>query len=102
MVAASNTKTVEIRELKAHLSAYLHEVRTGTRILVLDRDQMIAELHQPGLTMSQAGLNPILLSWANASIITLPKSEKKKKCPPSPLHAPEGTANRLLNEDRGE
>jgi antitoxin (DNA-binding transcriptional repressor) of toxin-antitoxin stability system len=96
------TKAVGIRELKDHLSAYLREVRGGLRILVLDREQMIAELHQPSPSTAKMAANPILLAWANRSLITLPKSEKKKKCPPSPLQAAEGTARRLLAEDRGE
>ena len=37
-------KTAKIAELKAHLSKYLRLVRKGERILVLDRDEPVAQL----------------------------------------------------------
>ena len=40
-------KTVGIKELKNNLSAYLREVRRGTRVLVSDRNSVVAELHEP-------------------------------------------------------
>jgi len=33
-------KKVKIAELKNHLSRYLHHVRSGDSVLVLDRDQV--------------------------------------------------------------
>ena len=96
------TKSVGIRELKDHLSAYLRDVRSGSRVIVFDRDEMIAELQQPSKIVSNAFGNPLLLEWANKGLIALPKQEKKQKCPPSPLRVAEGTAKRLINEDRGQ
>ena len=37
-------KAVKISELKTHLSAYLRRVRKGEHILVMDRDEPIAEI----------------------------------------------------------
>jgi antitoxin (DNA-binding transcriptional repressor) of toxin-antitoxin stability system len=37
-------KTIRIADLKAHLSQTLRAVRGGERILVLDRDQPVAEI----------------------------------------------------------
>jgi antitoxin (DNA-binding transcriptional repressor) of toxin-antitoxin stability system len=51
----ANLKTVGIKELKNNLSAYLREVRMGARILVSDRNVIIAELHEP---LSERTLSP--------------------------------------------
>ena len=40
-------KTVGIKDLKNNLSAYLRDVRRGARVLVTDRDRVVAELHEP-------------------------------------------------------
>ena len=37
-------KTVRIAELKAHLSVYLHAVRKGARLRIMDRNTPVAEL----------------------------------------------------------
>jgi antitoxin (DNA-binding transcriptional repressor) of toxin-antitoxin stability system len=41
-------KTAGVRELKAHLSAYLRDVDRGDVILVTDRGRVVAELRAPG------------------------------------------------------
>jgi antitoxin (DNA-binding transcriptional repressor) of toxin-antitoxin stability system len=68
-------KAVGIRELKARLSHYVREVRHGEVILVTDRGEVVAELRQPH--------DPGLYQ-------------------PSPLRVHPGTANRLLDEERGD
>lgn len=40
-------KAVNVTELKTHLSKYLRQASRGTRILVKDRDDVIAELGPP-------------------------------------------------------
>ena len=40
-------KTVGIKDLKNNLSAWLRDVRRGTRLLVADRNVIVAELHEP-------------------------------------------------------
>ena len=37
-------KTTKISDLKAHLSAYLKRVRRGEHLLVMDRDEPVAEI----------------------------------------------------------
>jgi antitoxin (DNA-binding transcriptional repressor) of toxin-antitoxin stability system len=41
-------KSVGIKVLKDNLSKYLRMVRSGETILVTDRDEVIAEIRQPG------------------------------------------------------
>jgi len=95
-------KTVGIKELKNNLSAYLREVREGTRVLVSDRDQVVAELHEPGAVyVTEEDPNPVLAAWARAGIVTLPTS-RKTPTRKSPMRLPKGTAARLLGEDRRE
>ncbi len=41
-------KSVGVRDLKIHLSAYLRDVARGDIILVTDRSRVVAELRPPG------------------------------------------------------
>ena len=93
-------KTVGIKELKNNLSAYLREVRRGTRVRVSDRGEVVAELREPGAVYAtDEDPNPVLAAWVRAGIVTLPTS-KKTPMEKSPVKLPDGTAARLLNEDR--
>jgi antitoxin (DNA-binding transcriptional repressor) of toxin-antitoxin stability system len=95
-------KTVGIKELKNNLSAYLREVRRGARVLVSDRDEVVAELHEPGAVYATAeDRNPVLAAWARAGIVNLPKRAKSPTTR-SPVRLAKGTAARLLREDRGD
>ena len=98
----ASVKTVGIKELKNNLSAYLRDVRRGTRVLVSDRSEIVAELHEPGAVYSAAeGANRVLAKWAQSGVVTLPR-RAKTKLPKSPVRLLKGTAARLLDEDRGE
>jgi hypothetical protein len=95
-------KTVGVKELKNNLSAYLREVRRGTRVLVSDRNRVVAELHEPGSGYAvDDPIDPKLIEWINAGVVT-PPTVRKMKLPASPVRLGEGTAERLLDEDRGE
>lgn len=96
-----NLKTVGIRELKNNLSAYIREVQAGWRILVTDRDKVVAELGEPLTDLLPEGYPPLLIQWAREGKIRLP-TRPKTKLPKSPIKAPPGTAQRLIDEDRGE
>ena len=37
-------KSIKVTELKAHLSAYLRQASRGARLVVMDRDQPVAQL----------------------------------------------------------
>ncbi len=96
----ADLKTVGIKDLKNNLSAYLREVRRGTRILVADRADVVAELHEPGATYTaSSGASPVLDAWAREGVVSLP-SRPKEPVPDSPVRLPEGTARRLLEDDR--
>jgi len=93
-------KTVGIKKLKNNLSAYLREVRRGTRVLVSDRDEIVAELHEPGAVYAtDDDPNPVLAAWARAGIVTLP-TRAKTPTPRSPVRLPDGTAARIVDENR--
>jgi len=98
----ADLKTVGIKELKNNLSAYLREVRRGTRILVADRAAVVAELHEPGAVYAAAGdAHPALEAWVRSGLVTLPK-RPKEPLPESPVRLAEGAARRLLDMDRAE
>jgi len=95
-------KTVGIKELKNNLSSYLRDVRSGATVLISDRNDVVAELHEPYGQMSiVGGMHPLLLAWAQSGLVQLPKREKQP-LQLSPIRKPEGTALNLLNEDRKE
>ena len=95
-------KTVGIRELKNNLSAYLQEVRRGTRILVSDRNTIVAELHEPhsiyGLPETE---NPLLAEWVKKGIV-VPATRKPASLTRSPVTLAPGAARKLLDADREE
>ena len=95
-------KTVGIKELKNNLSAYLREVRRGTRVLVSDRNRVVAELHEPrpGYAVDDP-MHPQIAEWIDAGIIS-PPSVAKTRLPTSPVKLADGTATRLLDADRGD
>lgn len=95
-------KTVGVKELKDNLSLYLREVQLGKRIFVTDRNVIIAELHEPLIAIKLGdSIHPILTEWIDKKIIFLPK-HKKRKIGKSPVSNKQGTAQKLLDEDRGE
>ena len=95
-------KTVGVKELKNNLSAYLRDVRRGIRVLVSDRNRVVAELHEPrtGYAVDDA-IDPKLAEWIAAGIVS-PPTGRKTKLPASMVRLEEGTAGRLIDEERGE
>ena len=55
-------KPVGLRELKARLSHYIRQVRTGRHILVSDRGEIVAELSPPGRASSDSAKIPAALA----------------------------------------
>jgi len=95
-------KTVGIKELKNNLSAYLREVRGGATLLVTDRNDIVAELHEPyGRTNIAGAVNPLLSAWVQERVVALPAAGKQP-LELSPVRLPQGTADDLLNRDRKE
>lgn len=96
------SRKVGIRDLKNNLSAYIREVRRGSRILVADRDTIVAEIREPENPYGTAlAVDPVLADWVQKGIVT-PPTREKTPLPPSPVRLEEGTALRLLDETRDE
>ena len=98
----TDLKTVGIKDLKNNLSAYLREVRRGTRVLVSDRNRVVAELHEPRAGYAvDTPMDPVLAEWIDGGLVS-PPTTSKSKLPPSPVRLPAGSAARLLDRDRGD
>lgn len=93
--------SVGIRELKAKLSQYLQTVRRGERLQITDRGAPIAEIVPPGWSM-EPDIPAALAQLARAGKVRLATQPRSKRVPRFPRLVPPGTAQRLLDEDRGE
>ena len=95
-------KSVGIKDLKNNLSAYLREVRRGARILVSDRNTIVAELHEPRAGYSVPDTtDPVVEEWVDSGTVS-PPSRKKTPLPPSPITSTDGNSLSLLDQDRGD
>jgi antitoxin (DNA-binding transcriptional repressor) of toxin-antitoxin stability system len=96
-------KTVErvgVKSLKNNLSSYLRQVKRGVRVLVTDRDEVIAEIGRPrGDELGE--LPPVFAEWVRRGELR-PRRRSKRPLPVPPVRFPAGTAQRLLDLDRGE
>jgi antitoxin (DNA-binding transcriptional repressor) of toxin-antitoxin stability system len=95
-------KSVGVRELKNRLSEYLREVRSGERVLVTDRGEVVAELGPPGQGGREPDVPAALLALARRGLATLgapgdstvyPALQRRKRR--------KVTAAQLLDEERG-
>ena len=95
-------KTVGLRELKNKLSEYVRQVRAGEEFLVCDRGQVVAELGPPRREAQDPRVPPGLAAMAKRGAVTLGEPNDPAAYPVlSPL-VPEGTAGRLIDEERDE
>lgn len=92
---------VGIRELKNKLSEYLRLVRAGERILVTDRGEVVAELAPPG-EGSRPDLPPRLREMIRRGLVKPAAPRGEYHYPVFPRRAPDGTAQRLIDEERGD
>ena len=92
------TKAVEIEQLRDNLSAYLREVRAGTRILVLDRDGVVAEIHGPREAYATPRSSRAEELIEQAKLI--PPRREFVECPVSPIKLLAGSATAYLDADR--
>jgi antitoxin (DNA-binding transcriptional repressor) of toxin-antitoxin stability system len=99
-VAVKAVERVGVKHLKNNLSAYLRQVKRGVRILVTDRDEVVAELGEPR-SDEFGDLPPLFAEWIRRGELR-PRRRAKRPLPPSPVRLPAGTAQRLLDLDRGE
>jgi antitoxin (DNA-binding transcriptional repressor) of toxin-antitoxin stability system len=91
---------VGVKNLKNNLSAYLRQVKRGARILVTDRGEVVAELGRPR-DEEPGNLPPLFLEWIRRGELR-PRRRARRPPPVSPVRLPAGTAQRLLDLDRGE
>ena len=95
------TKAVGIKELKNRLSEYLREVRSGVRIVVTDRQEVVAELKQPESFLPQGASSSLYYQWCTEGKVR-PPGTKTKLVRQSPLKSRAGLSQELLKEDRGQ
>jgi antitoxin (DNA-binding transcriptional repressor) of toxin-antitoxin stability system len=94
-------KAVGVKELKNRLSAYLREVREGTVILVTDRENVVAELREPTVGRPLETANELEQEWIREGTLRPPRRSRTALRLP-PWGFPEGTAQSLLDEERGQ
>ena len=94
-------KTVGIKKLKDQLSAYIQDVKRGWRVLITDRDQVVAELREPLAAGPPSVAGSLREQWIREGKLR-PALRPKRPLPQSDLHFPDGTAQRLIDEDRGD
>ena len=82
---------------KQKRSAYLREVKAGVRILLTDRNQVVAELTRPNLSNSYPSEVKPLILQANEGKVTL-ATTKHRKPARSPVKVTEPVSDRLLDE----
>jgi antitoxin (DNA-binding transcriptional repressor) of toxin-antitoxin stability system len=94
-------KTAGVRDLKAHLSAYLRDVQRGEVLLVTDNGRVVAEIRAPGSGATPSEVRYPRLSKAGA--VRLASNRATRGWAKGPAHpAPRGTAQSLLDAERGE
>lgn len=98
-------RVVNVKELKARLSAYLRDVERGDELLVTHRGKVIAHLGPPGSRERQAGPEPDAVARLVALGARPPLRGRRagdylRSGPPSGLET--SRIDALLDEARGE
>ncbi len=75
------TKTIGIREMKAHLSGYLRDVKLGEELLISERGKAIARIVPVGAPAEEGKLHSALVKMALMGSIILPPSYKPPRTP---------------------
>ncbi len=95
-------RAVGVRELKNRLSEYLRLVKGGEHVLVTERGVVIAELTPPGRAAAAADPYPGLAELVRRGLASGVYENDPTAYPRMPRLAPEGTAQRLVDELRGD
>jgi antitoxin (DNA-binding transcriptional repressor) of toxin-antitoxin stability system len=97
-------KTAGIRELKAHLSSYLQGVQRGEALLITDRGRVVAEVRPPGagapVTDLEAHRRALVVE--KGVLRPAPAPEERSWATFSGLGLPKGSAQAILDAERGE
>ncbi len=75
------TKATGIRELKAHLSGYLRDVKRGGEVLISERGKAIARIVPVGAPSEEGKLHASLVKLAQGGRIILPLAYKPPRAP---------------------
>ncbi len=94
-------RAVGTKELRNNLSRYLREVRAGTRVLVLDRDEVVAELSEPRTLYAPVGDQDRAAEMVKEGSLVRPRAQRSL-CKPSPVVLPAGSAAAYIDADRAE
>ncbi|MGH7150526.1 MAG: type II toxin-antitoxin system Phd/YefM family antitoxin [Planctomycetota bacterium] len=97
-------RAVGIKELKARLSEYVRRARAGETILVLDRDDVVAELRPPRRHPRAGGdLEETLDALAESGeVARAARAKGRWTWKVKGLGLPSGTASNLLDEVRAD
>ena len=87
--------------LKNKLSEYVRLAANGERILITDRDRVVAELCAPETHRSEYVQDALLAEAVRAGIVTPPLSHSKAPPPRKPIMTTEELL-RGLDEDRAD
>lgn len=93
----TTAQTVGIREAQAHLSRYLRSVRQGNEIILTDRNRPVGKIVP--IPAEELSLADRIRRLEDKGMIE-PKQAGCRSSP-SPLPLPQGLAQALLQEDRG-
>jgi antitoxin (DNA-binding transcriptional repressor) of toxin-antitoxin stability system len=98
-------KTAGIRDLKAHLSAYVKDVERGETVLVTDRGRVVAELRPPGAAAAAATPANLrrqqLIDGGRLRPARTPRNVVFSELPPIRLERGV-TVQQLIDAERGE
>ena len=95
-------KAVGIRELKARLSHFVSEVRTGEVVLITDRGSVVAEMRAPSASVGpESAMDLKLRRLAEEGGLVLGSPDPSVYVR-SPIAASPGTGAALLNAERAE
>ncbi len=94
------TKTIGIREMKAHLSGYLREVKRGEELLISERGKAIARIVPVGAPAEEGKLHSALVKLALSGAIILPPSYKPPRPPKVRKKVKGAPFSKAIIEDR--
>jgi antitoxin (DNA-binding transcriptional repressor) of toxin-antitoxin stability system len=96
-------KAIGVRELKAHLSRYLRDVQGGEVVLVTDRGRVVAELRAaPDSAWRESAVDRGLRLLGGRAALTVREPHDPAAYAASRVRTPAGTAQTLLDAERGE
>ncbi|MHC4472042.1 MAG: type II toxin-antitoxin system Phd/YefM family antitoxin [Planctomycetota bacterium] len=95
-------KIVGIRELKDRLSEYIRRVREGGTVLVSSRGHVVAEIRSSYGPRARADVSDEVADLAERGILQLGAANDPSLYPVLDPLLPEGSAEALLDEERGE